>query len=68
MYPFLMFAFFSFHLFSSTSFREDRKTRLKMRQAEDTAHRTLIINTAEESWKRHAYRLAHPAYADGRIW
>lgn len=42
--------------------------RQRAQAAEDQAHRRLIQQNAEESWKRHAYRLAHPAYADGRIW
>ncbi|XP_052803318.1 uncharacterized protein LOC128233605 [Mya arenaria] len=46
----------------------DREKRQKLRDKEESEHRTLIINTTEASWKRHAYRLAHPAYADGRIW
>ncbi|XP_045210363.2 uncharacterized protein LOC123561819 [Mercenaria mercenaria] len=46
----------------------DRETRQKLRAREEAEHKTLIINTTEASWKRHAYRLAHPAYADGRIW
>jgi len=41
---------------------------MKQRAKDDAAHRSLIINTTEAQWKRHAYRLAHPAYADGRIW
>ncbi|XP_046575861.1 uncharacterized protein LOC124283880 [Haliotis rubra] len=48
--------------------RQDQETRVKARRAEDAAHRALIQQNTEESWKRHAYRLAHPAYADGRIW
>ncbi|XP_071098335.1 uncharacterized protein [Haliotis cracherodii] len=48
--------------------RQDQETRLQARRAEDAAHRALILQNTEESWKRHAYRLAHPAYADGRIW
>lgn len=42
--------------------------RQRARAAEDRAYRQLIQQNTEESWKRHAYRLAHPAYADGRIW
>ncbi|KAK7476888.1 hypothetical protein BaRGS_00031891, partial [Batillaria attramentaria] len=48
--------------------RQDMVARQKARAAEDRAHRLLIQQNTEESWKRHAYRLAHPAYADGRIW
>lgn len=48
--------------------RQDMVARQKVRAAEDRAHRLLIQQNTEESWKRHAYRLAHPAYADGRIW
>ncbi|KAL4228631.1 hypothetical protein ACF0H5_011679 [Mactra antiquata] len=47
---------------------EDQEKRSRLRAKEESAHRTLIVNTTEASWKRHAYRLAHPAYADGRIW
>lgn len=49
-------------------FRHDRERRTKERQSDDVSHRNLIRQSAEESWKRHAYRLAHPAYADGRVW
>ncbi|XP_052705898.1 uncharacterized protein LOC128181513 isoform X2 [Crassostrea angulata] len=48
--------------------QEDLELRTKLRQKEEQEHRRLIQRTTEESWKRHAYRLAHPAYADGRIW
>lgn len=48
--------------------QEDLELRMKLRQKEEQEHRRLIQRTTEESWKRHAYRLAHPAYADGRIW
>lgn len=48
--------------------REDLELRTKLRQKEEQEHRRLIQRTTEESWKRHAYRLALPAYADGRIW
>lgn len=47
---------------------KEREVRMKVRVQEEAAHKTLIINTTEASWKRHAYRLANPAYADGRIW
>ncbi|KAK3586423.1 hypothetical protein CHS0354_017066 [Potamilus streckersoni] len=48
--------------------RKEVEERLKQRRQEDQAHQLLIQRSTEESWKRHAYRLAHPAYADGRIW
>ncbi|XP_064595909.1 uncharacterized protein LOC135462616 [Liolophura sinensis] len=48
--------------------RQDRERRTKERKSDDVSHRNLIRQSAEESWKRHAYRLAHPAYADGRVW
>ncbi|ESP02588.1 hypothetical protein LOTGIDRAFT_171908 [Lottia gigantea] len=48
--------------------RKDMEERLKQRKIDEAAHRQLILHNTEESWKRHAYRLAHPAYADGRIW
>ncbi|KAL5017295.1 hypothetical protein ScPMuIL_006884 [Solemya velum] len=48
--------------------KEDMARRVSTRKQEDAAHQSLIRQNAEESWKRHAYRLAHPAYADGRIW
>ncbi|XP_050399775.2 uncharacterized protein LOC126817009 isoform X1 [Patella vulgata] len=48
--------------------RQDMEERLRQRKKDDAAHRQLIQHNTEESWKRHAYRLAHPAYADGRIW
>ncbi|XP_025083542.1 uncharacterized protein LOC112557745 isoform X2 [Pomacea canaliculata] len=48
--------------------RQDMAERQRARAAEDRAYRQLIQQNTEESWKRHAYRLAHPAYADGRIW
>ncbi|XP_063437505.1 uncharacterized protein LOC134718750 [Mytilus trossulus] len=47
---------------------EDFELRQKQKQQEAKEYRSLIQRTTEESWKRHAYRLAHPAYADGRIW
>ena len=37
-------------------------------QAEQASHRRLIQQSYQESQERHAYRLANPAYADGRIW
>ncbi|CAC5367795.1 unnamed protein product [Mytilus coruscus] len=48
--------------------KEDFELRQKQKQQEAKEYRSLIQRTTEESWKRHAYRLAHPAYADGRIW
>ena len=42
--------------------------RLKTRRTEEAAHQRLIHQSYQESQERHAYRLAHPAYADGRIW
>ncbi|XP_033725750.1 uncharacterized protein LOC117315599 [Pecten maximus] len=53
---------------SQAKAREDQELRRKQQTQEDRDHRRLIQRTTEESWKRHAYRLAHPAYADGRIW
>nr|XP_022345878.1 uncharacterized protein LOC111138293 [Crassostrea virginica]XP_022345879.1 uncharacterized protein LOC111138293 [Crassostrea virginica] len=53
---------------ASQKAQEDLELRLKLRQREEREHQRLIQRTTEESWKRHAYRLAHPAYADGRIW
>ncbi|XP_076439016.1 uncharacterized protein LOC143277925 [Babylonia areolata] len=53
---------------ASEKARRDVAARQKARAAEDRATRQLIQQNTEESWKRHAYRLAHPAYADGRIW
>ncbi|XP_060072518.1 uncharacterized protein LOC132552338 [Ylistrum balloti] len=53
---------------SQAKAREDLENRRKLQQQEDKDHRRLIQRTTDESWKRHAYRLAHPAYADGRIW
>lgn len=48
---------------------EVEMSRRKHEQAEhDRAHRALIRKSYKESQERHAYRLAHPAYADGRIW
>ncbi|KAK3094982.1 hypothetical protein FSP39_008700 [Pinctada imbricata] len=48
--------------------REDLEMRMQQKKKEEQEHRSLIQRKTEESWKRHAYRLAHPAYADGRIW
>ncbi|XP_056005420.1 uncharacterized protein LOC125659591 isoform X2 [Ostrea edulis] len=48
--------------------REDQEMRNKLRRKEEQDLRRLIQRSTEESWKRHAYCLAHPAYADGRIW
>ena len=42
--------------------------RSKEKKREEAAHRALIERSYRESQARHAYRLAHPAYADGRIW
>ena len=42
--------------------------RQKERAKNEEAHRNLIRQSYQESQERHAYRLAHPAYADGRIW
>ena len=42
--------------------------RSAARRQEEVAHRALIERSYLESQARHAYRLAHPAYADGRIW
>ncbi|XP_070178677.1 uncharacterized protein [Littorina saxatilis] len=53
---------------ASAKARQEVAARQQARAAEDRAHRQLIQQNAEETWKRHAYRLAHPAYADGRIW
>ena len=51
-----------------TSFRQDLQNRLEQRKTEEAKHRALIRKRYAESQARHAYRLAHPAYADGRIW
>ena len=48
--------------------RQDIENRSKAKQKEEAAHRALIERSYQESQARHAYRLAHPAYADGRIW
>ncbi|KAK2151612.1 hypothetical protein LSH36_357g02082 [Paralvinella palmiformis] len=48
--------------------RKDIKDRLQKRLKEDKEHQKLINQSYYTSQKRHAYRLAHPAYADGRIW
>ncbi|OWF49630.1 uncharacterized protein LOC110451468 [Mizuhopecten yessoensis] len=53
---------------SQAKAREDQEERLKQQRQDDRDHRRLIQRTTDETWKRHAYRLAHPAYADGRIW
>ena len=49
-------------------YREDLEDRLKLKKKLEQEDRSLIQRKTEEQWKRHAYRLAHPAYADGRIW
>ena len=54
--------------FSPSNNREDFEHRQKLKQKDAQEYRSLIQRTTEETWKRHAYRLAHPAYADGRIW
>ncbi|XP_062588751.1 uncharacterized protein LOC134250409 isoform X1 [Saccostrea cucullata] len=56
------------HSVAAQKAKEDLELRMKLRQKEEQDLRRLIQRTTEESWKRHAYRLAHPAYADGRIW
>ena len=48
--------------------REEMERRHVERSKEQAAHRDLIRQSYLESQARHAYRLAHPAYADGRIW
>ncbi|CAD5124638.1 DgyrCDS12907 [Dimorphilus gyrociliatus] len=48
---------------------EEEIERRKLEQIKlDKEHRDLIQRSYRESQERHAYRLAHPAYADGRIW
>ena len=42
--------------------------RMNERRKDEMAHQILIQESYRESQERHAYRLAHPAYADGRIW
>ena len=42
--------------------------RVKERRKDAAAHQALVNQSYQESQARHAYRLAHPAYADGRIW
>ena len=48
--------------------RHDMELRMTERRKEEVAHQILIQESYQESQDRHAYRLAHPAYADGRIW
>ena len=48
--------------------RQDIAQRTQEKKREEAAHRALIEKSYVESQARHAYRLAHPAYADGRIW
>lgn len=42
--------------------------RIAQRKKDEAAHRSLVAQSYQESQARHAYRLANPAYADGRIW
>lgn len=50
------------------SCRADIARRQRERQQEQDCHESLLKRSYQESQDRHAYRLAHPAYADGRIW
>ena len=49
-------------------FRSEMKRRAAEQAKDEAAHRLHIQESYAESQARHAYRLAHPAYADGRIW
>ena len=52
----------------SVLLRVEMSRRAADRAQDEAAHRKLLRQNYVESQARHAYRLANPAYADGRIW
>ena len=48
--------------------RDEMKRRAADRAKDDVRYRQMLRKNYAESQARHAYRLANPAYADGRIW